>query len=282
MRSRPFASTARGVALVRALEMTRPAAERVASDPYAASFTQPLSVLGMRTMVATGLSNLMGIEAMMNFAIARERHIGDIMQREAAGDARQIVILGAGFDTRAYRLPVDGLPVFEVDHPVTQAQKRQALRGVVDPLPANVVFVPVDFDRDDLGQQLALAGYDAHKRTLFVWQGVTMYLTPQGIDHTLAFIAGHAAPGSLVVFDFMDSAALEGGAMASLKFFTRALGEAMTFGIDAAQIGPFLERRGFTGVECIEGPMLARLYFTGSNAERPMATGVGIVSAVVR
>ena len=218
----------------------------------------------------------------MNFAIGRERHIGDIMKREAAGDARQIVVLGAGFDTRAYRLPVAGLPVFEVDHPVTQAQKRQALRGVVDPLPANVVFVPVDFDRDDLGQQLALAGYDAQERTLFVWQGVTMYLTQQGIDRTLAFIAGQAAPGSLLVFDFMDGAALEGSAMSWLKFFTRALGEAMTFGIDAAEIVPFLERRGFTGVESVDGPTLARLYFSGANSGRPMAAGVGIVSAVVR
>ena len=272
-------STARGVALVRAIEMTRPASGRVSSDPYAQRFVNPLAVQAMRVIGALGINRLTGIEGMMNFAMARERCIADIMVRELRDGVEQIVVLGAGFDTRAYRLPEAAtVPVFEVDHPATQAAKRDALRGVVDPLPANVSFVGVDFDHDDLGERLRAAGYAEARRTLFVWQGVIVYLTREGADRTLGFIARHSAPGSAVVFDSIDSAALAGPGSVGLRVFTTAMGEKVTFGIGRSEIVPWLESRGFAGVELVDHPAMQRTYL----GRRPIATGVYIATGRVR
>lgn len=271
-------STARGVALVRAIEMTRPAAERVAADPYAHRFVNPLAVQFMRVVGALGINKLTGIEGLMNFAMARERYIEETMVRELRDGAEQIVVLGAGFDTRSYRLPEAGkVPVFEVDHPTTQTAKREALRGVVDPLPANVHFVGVDFDHDDLGERLRAAGYDEGRRTLFVWQGVIVYLTREGADATLAFIAGHSAPGSTLVFDSMDSNALGGSGAIGLRFFTSAMGEKVTFGIGLGEIGPYLENRGFRDVEIFDHAAMERTYL----GRRRAAAGVYIATARV-
>lgn len=273
-------STARGVALVRAIEMTRPEGQRISSDPYAHRFTNPVSVQGMRLVNALGISRLIGVEPMMNFAVVREQAVEDIMRRELAAGLGQIVILGAGYDTRAYRLGSD-VPVFEVDHPLTQVAKRAALKGVVDPLPANVHFVGVDFDHDDLGQRLREAGYDESKRTLFVWQGVTMYLTEAGIDNTLRFVATHSASGSVITFDYYDEAELARGGAATIRFFTALMGEKTTYAISADRIADFLTSRGFTAVEDLDPQAMAAPYLTGPNARRPMAEGVHIATARV-
>ena len=271
-------STARGVALVRAIEMTRPEADRASSDPYAHRFVNPLTVQFMRVVGALGINRLTGIDGLMNFAMAREQHIAAVMVRELRAGAEQIVVLGAGFDTRCYRLPeAAAVPVFEVDHPVTQAAKREALRGVVEPLPAHVRFVGVDFDHDDLGERLRAAGYDEGKRTLFVWQGVIVYLTRDGADRTLAFIAGHSASGSVVVFDSIDSAALTGSGATGLRVFTSAMGENVTFGIGLDEIVPWLQARGFRDVDIFGHAAMQRAYL----GRRPIAAGVYIATARV-
>ncbi len=205
----------------------------------------------------------------MNFAVARERYVNDLIVDELRRGLDQIVILGAGFDTRAYRLPgLSGTKVFEVDHPVTQAQKRRALQGVVEP---QVIFVPVDFNGDDLGERLRAAGYSESAKTLFVWQGVIMYLAPEGIDHTLGFVAQHSGPGSTVVFDTFYEGALKGPQNAAMTFFTRALGETIIFGIPEAEIKPFLERRGFAEVSYVDGAGLKRLYGATATGSRDAA-----------
>lgn len=275
-------STARGVALLRAMEMHRPPAERAASDPYAAAFVPGLFVAVTRAWVALGLAKRFGLEPMMNFAVLRERFIEDSMREALADGVRQIVILGAGFDTRAYRLDgIGAARVFEIDHPATQAAKRRALAGVVEPLPDNVVFVPVDFDRDSLADRLAAAGYDATKRALFVWQGVIMYLTPEGIDRTLGFIAGQAAPGSTLVFDTFYAATLAAGDKRALHAFTKALGEKVTFGLAPDAIRPFLAARGLDTVGIVDGAALRRLYPAAAVARRPIAADAAIVTAAV-
>ena len=275
-------STARGVALVRAVEMLRPEAERIASDPYARSFVSGLNVQGLRFMLTTGMSRLMGIEPMITFAIVREQYVHDLMVREASAGLDQLVILGAGFDTRAYRIAeLTTVPVFEVDHPITQAQKRRALQGVVEPLPANVTFVGVDFEVDDLGERLRAAGYREDKRTLFVWQGVSMYLTPSGIDRTLGFVTRHSAKGSIIVFDYFDARAMQSAEALVIRVFTGIMGEKVTWAIDQREIEAFLTTHGFTDVRNADHAQMAAPHLTGANARRPMAEGVNIVSATV-
>ncbi len=275
-------STARGVALLRAAEMQRPEAERVCSDPYARSFVNPISLFVSGPFIRAGLPDRLFLGGAMSFALAREQYIHDLMAAEVAAGLGQMVILGAGFDTRAYRLEGLGdVPVFEVDHPVTQAAKRRAVQGVVAPFPANVRFVAVDFDRDALGDRLAEAGYDPAKRTLFVWQGVTMYLTAEGVDRTLAFVASHSAPGSVVIFDYFYRSNLGANSTLGLRLVTRAMGEDTVFGIDGSEIAGFLGARGFTDVRDVDGLALKARYLTGVNASRPMTADGAIVSARV-
>ena len=275
-------STARGVALVRAMEMARPEGERISSDPYAKAFVNPFNLETTRLLAAAGVLRLIGVEPMIDFAIVRERYGHDLIVAEAKVGLDQLVILGAGFDTRAYRIPgIAALPVFEVDHPVTQAEKQAALRKVAPALPARHRFVGVDFETDDLGQRLRTAGYREDARTLFVWQGVSMYLTAAGIDRTLAFVEQHSAKGSVVAFDYFDAVEMERGGAAAIRFFTRVMGETVRFGIARDEIVAFLQARGFKDVRHADGAEMARLYLTDANARRPMAKGVNLVAATV-
>jgi methyltransferase (TIGR00027 family) len=229
-------------------------------------------------MRGIGLSRLIGVEGMINFALLRERHIEELMRAEARDGIEQVVILGAGFDTRAYRMAELGArPVYEVDHPQTQAAKRAALQSVVDPLPANVRMVAVDFNHDDLGERLRAAGYDRTKRTLFVWQGVIMYLTPEGVAATLGFIAKNSAAGSVLVFDYLYTGGVSGAA--PLRLMTGMMGEALTFSLEKGTVGPYLRANGLWLVEDVDGESLGRAYFGARR--RPIAAGAAIAIARV-
>jgi methyltransferase (TIGR00027 family) len=118
------------------------------------------------------------------------------------GADRQLVILGAGLDDRAWRLPeLDGVDVFEVDHPATQADKRERARSLA-PVSRSLRYVPVDFGRDALGPALATAGHDESLSTTWVWEGVVPYLTPTEVETTVAALAARSAPGSLLVVNY--------------------------------------------------------------------------------
>jgi methyltransferase (TIGR00027 family) len=109
-----------------------------------------------------------------------------------------LVILGSGFDTRPYRLErLRSVPVFEVDHPDTQAAKRAALRRTLE-VPENVTFVPTDFNTQILAETMTASGYRPNLPTVFLWEGTTNYLTEPAVDATLRWCAGHAAADSLL------------------------------------------------------------------------------------
>lgn len=135
----------------------------------------------------------------------RTRAIDDALGDAIAGGARQVVLLGAGLDARAYRLPtLAECTVFEVDHPDTQAHKRDAVRDV--PIVAREIrYVTVNFEKDDLERALAAAGHDRKSKSAIVWEGVTMYLDPPAIEATLAVVARIAAPGSTLMVTYQDT-----------------------------------------------------------------------------
>ncbi len=121
----------------------------------------------------------------------------------------QIVILGAGFDARAYRMAgtTDAI-VFEVDHPSTSAAKRALLESALAAIPRHVRFVPIDFNARPLSSEMEIAGYDPGRRTLVIWEGVTNFLTEDAVDATLRWCAS-AAGGSRVVFTYVDRKVLD-------------------------------------------------------------------------
>jgi methyltransferase (TIGR00027 family) len=142
--------------------------------------------------------------------IVRTRFIDAALERAVADGAIQVVVLGAGYDSHAYRFQELLAPVrvFEVDREATQALKRQRVNEVLGGPPSNLSYVAIDFDREDLLDALVRHGYDPAQRTFFIMEGVTMYVPEESVRRTLQFIASHP-PGSSVVFDFVYQAMID-------------------------------------------------------------------------
>jgi methyltransferase (TIGR00027 family) len=166
-------------------------------------------------------------------ASARQAFFDTVVDRYLPGIA-QFVILGAGFDTRAYRLPRDGrVRSFEVDTPKTQAVKCEMLdKAGIDT--TGVTFVAADFEKEDWLARLVDAGFDSGQPALFVWEGVMIYLNREAVETTLRKIAG-TARGSVVAFDYFTTEPLESQALYWRygRAMTKAAGEPLTFGIDS-------------------------------------------------
>jgi len=140
----------------------------------------------------------------------RTRFIDEALKRAIEGGATQVVILGAGFDSHAYRCQELLAPVrvFEVDRPATQALKKQRVNDVLGGPPPNLTYVPIDFQHENLPDVLRRHGYDPAQRTFFILEGVTMYLPEEAVRSTLQFVAA-CPPGSGIVFDFVYRAMID-------------------------------------------------------------------------
>lgn len=158
-----------------------------------AIFSDPLAVpiLG----VPPDAEEAPGRRAMRLFIAARTRFAEDALATAVHNGTRQLVVLGAGLDTFAYRNPWPELRVVEVDHPDTQAVKRERLAAAGIAVPESLTYLPVDFERESLADRLV-----AQPAAFFLWLGVVPYLTRAGFDETLAMIA--ATPRAEVVFDY--------------------------------------------------------------------------------
>ena len=164
----------------------------------------------------------------------------------------QIVILGAGYDTRALRFQKLTLhtTIYELDVPSTQEQKRNCLKMKKIPLPENLVFVPVNFNTDTLGNALISSGYDPARKTLFIWEGVTMYLPADAINDTLSFIKHNSGAESTLVFDYFFESVIKGTCTSygadKLAESVSDLNEHFKFGIQEGKTIEFLEKNGFS------------------------------------
>ncbi len=290
MRENRPSLTAAAIAATRAIESERPPGERICYDPFARLFVS-LRFWAFWFSFAEFFFDIGHAQkrgpGSMGFIVARERYIDDYLQSCIDGGLEQLVILGAGYDSRAYRFEgLKRLKVFEVDHPATQRVKVARLKEALGELPENVVFVPVDFTKETLERRLYACGYDNRLKTLFIWQGVTHYLTPEAVDNILAFVAHHSANGSSIIFDYMYASLLSGtsthGEVRSMSRFRRIIGEERIFGIEKGTIDAFLHQRGFCRVKNVTSEFLKKTYFTGANKRREIASGYGIVSAIVR
>ncbi|MGV0635576.1 class I SAM-dependent methyltransferase [Mycolicibacillus trivialis] len=206
--------------------------------------------------------------------LCRKRYIDDRLRDSTAAGLEAIVILGAGLDTRAYRLPaIARARVFEVDLPENIEVKRTLLQKVYGAVPGHVTLVPVDFETQDLGDTLASHGYDVTSRTFFIWEGVTMYLTEDGVRATLAFLAG-TSPGSRLVFthlpqDFLDGKAFYGSEALYQQYkIKRGL---WRFGIDPDRVPEFLAEYGWRVIEQPTAEDFAARYVTPTGRDKPVS-----------
>jgi methyltransferase (TIGR00027 family) len=184
------------------------------------------------------------------FVAFRSRFAEDALRQAFAGGVRQLVVLGAGLDTFAYRNPLgEGLRMFEVDHPATQAWKRRRLAEAGIAVPGNLAQVPVDFEREDLAFALAGAGFDPARPAFFSWLGVVPYLTEEAVFSTLRFIASLPG-GAQVVFDYGNPAAP--GAAADHQDLARrvaSVGEALRSAFETGDLHARLAGLGFQVLE---------------------------------
>lgn len=221
---------------------------------------------------------------------ARTHHIDALLKKTVSEGVKQVVILGAGHDSRAYRFRkiFPDVKFFEVDLPATQAQKKKRLTEIFGAPPDWVAYVPIDFNTQSLEAVLKEAGYDAGKKTFFVWEGVTYYITEGGVDSTLRFIARHSAPGSSVVFDYMPRSVIDGDFSKYPEaqwLFQRmaAQGEPYIFGIPEGEAEGFVNQRGL-GVLADFGPdELTKRYLVRSDGsvDGPTARFLRIMQASV-
>jgi methyltransferase (TIGR00027 family) len=176
----------------------------------------------------------------------------------------QYVLLGAGLDTFAHRNPYPQLRVFEVDHPATQQWKRELLQTGRLPAPANLIYVPVDFERQSLPEQLRSAGFDQQAPALFAWLGVVPYLTLEAFRSTIHLIAAQPH-GSGVVLDYSQPRSalpfLEKLAHDSLAARVQLAGEPFQLFFTPAEIAA--ELTAFRSLEDLGSAEINARYFTG-------------------
>ncbi len=201
------------------------------------------------------------------YVIARTRYFDDLLEQRLAGGAEQLVILGAGYDSRPYRFAdrLGGVQVFEVDHPATSTVKQAMVGALFGEMPANVAYVAVDFTVDKLADRLLGCGYCTTRPTIFLWEGVTPYLDLAAVDEVLGFVMASAAAGSAIVFDYILRSVVEGtctlrGAANEFAKMSRT-SEPLTFGIDEGQAPAFLASRGFQNVDDVGAQELISRYF---------------------
>jgi methyltransferase (TIGR00027 family) len=201
--------------------------------------------------------------------LSRSRFTEDRLEEAIRQEVEQYVILGAGFDTFAFRHPeLDGrLQVFEVDHPTTQAMKHERIDMAGWQLPANLHFVPIDFSKESLADALRRCPYDPQKLSFFSWQGVTYYLTREVVFATLQAIAGIAARGSAIVFDYMDADAFiperAGKRIQLMQWIAGQVGEPMKAGFDPQTLAIDLAGQGFHLEENLAPAEIEQRYFQG-------------------
>lgn len=205
------------------------------------------------------------------YHLARTKHIDSIILGALSQGVDQLVILGAGNDSRPYRFKdqLGGARVFEVDYPGTQGRKKAQLKKAFGTLPDHVTFVAIDFNKQPLYQTLAAAGYDSSRRTFFNWEGVSCYLTEQAVDGVLSFVAKHAARGSEIVFDYCLRSFIDGDhstfGACELAHWMDRVGEPYIFGLNADQLEPFVQARGLAVVSDIGAAELEQRYMRRSD-----------------
>ena len=264
--------------------------DRVCYDPFAERFLSG----SYRLVASNGITMKIGMwyaerisPGARGWTVARHRFIDECLKQCVADGLDQLVILGAGYDARAYRMEDlrHNVRVFEVDHPDTQQAKRAKFREILGSLPDSVVYVPVDFERDRLDVRLFESGYDSNKRTLFIWEAVTMYIVPETVDETLAFVANNSGSGSSIVMDYIFKSVVDGtcdlyGA-AGFSKQVKKRGDPLRFGIEEGAVVKFLTDRGFDILKNVTSDFVKSASFRGESQGLYVAPFLGYVHAAV-
>jgi methyltransferase (TIGR00027 family) len=238
----------------------------VFEDPLAVSIIGPEAAAELEQ--AKSLPERTGSHVLRAFMAVRSRFAEDELARAVGQGVRQYVVLGAGLDTFAYRNPhtAAGLRVFELDHPATQAWKRERLQRAGIAIPPEAVLAPIDFERETIGQALDAAGFRSDDTAFFSWLGVVPYLTDAAFAATIAYVGARPAT-SRVVFDYAlarsNLGVLERIAFDALARRVAAAGEPFQLFFTPEDLRDRLRAAGFGDVEDLGAAELNARYFVG-------------------
>ena len=202
------------------------------------------------------------------FMIARTAYFDQIVIEASSNKLPQLVLLGAGYDSRPYRFKdlLGNTVVYEVDAPATQLRKKQLLAQGGVQVPGNARFVAVDFDADDLEASLYAAGFSKNEKTLILWEGVAYYLSAETVDKVLFAIRSLCAPGSSICFDcaLLSPNALSEDSIKKLRkqMKSKHSEEPIRFGIPEGMLEAFLAKRGFKIAEILKPAEMEARYLT--------------------
>lgn len=273
MKTGKASKTAQYMALFRALETTRDPEDRLFTDPYAIHFLDSGLKLATRASTIPFVWRFIGrtiqkrIPGAFSSGLARTRYIDDLLRTTIADGSKQVVILGAGFDTRAVRLDfLRSVPVIEIDHPDTARLKIATYKKRLGSLPENILCCQIDFNKQSLDGLARQHHFDFTKPTTIIWEGVTNYLTEEAVNLTFSFIA-RFPKGSQVIFtyihqDVLDNPALfEGGE--KLMSDLNNIEERWTFGLTPEQVPDYLQKFGLTLREDLGATDYRKKYIPG-------------------
>lgn len=244
----------------RVIELYFPEDKRLFNDPFALKLLPFGWQALFRLVYLPGLRNLVlalrerRMPGSLGAILCRTRYIDDVFVKSLGVGFDQVVILGAGFDSRAYRISgLEAVRVFEVDFPGTRNLKQARLEKVLGSVPKNVILVGINFEEQTLDEVLTVEGFQVGKRTFFIWEGVTQYITAEAVDRTLNFVANTSGAGSKIVFTYVRRGLIDGTDreewMNPFLSFARRVGSPFIFGIDPDEIEQFLAEHGMNLIE---------------------------------
>jgi methyltransferase (TIGR00027 family) len=279
MQADQYSRTALAAAFVRAQHhlhdepklLDDPYAHRLLSAAEMAAFAERYVRGGLELGVAPGdpetvLARALRETTPASIVLARARYTEDRLAMAAERGVTQYVLVGAGFDTFALRRSdlCDRVEVFELDHPRSQAVKRERLAAAGLAIPSNLHFGTVDFERESVAEALGRQPFRPERPVVCAWLGVTMYLTRAAIEGTWQALRSVAARGSELVFDFIHPDALSETAPPTVRATlerARSVGEPVITGLDPATLGAELKATGWTLVEHLAPTEIDRRYF---------------------
>ena len=247
------------MAFFRALETKRRTGDKLFSDPFAIHFLDARLRLAVKAsnfpLFKTYLKKAIQkkIPGGLSSGIARTKYIDDLLAVTIRNGVKQVIILGAGFDTRAVRLEfLQSIPIIEIDHPNTSNYKIDIYKTRIGVLPQNVTFCQIDFNKQNLEQLAERNNFNFTKPTTIIWEGVTNYLTADAIDKSFAFISKFSR-GSFVIFTYVHKQVLDNpglfiGGEKLLKDL-ESIEERWTFGFLPGELSDYLANFGLTLVE---------------------------------
>jgi len=285
------ASTAHGPMLLSAVEQSLPKAARIVDDPLAYRMLPPYMKLMVRASRLKSLRQALGnaleksAPGIRGAVLCRKRYIEDKLVESLHTDLDAVVVLGAGLDTLAYRLPqLSAKRVYEIDLPENMAYKKKTVEALYGEVPAHARLIPLDFETQTLEQGLLAAGYSADQKTFFVWEGVTQYLTEAAVRETMWFLA-KAKPGSRLVFtyilkDFIDGTQMYG--QDRLYQRMRVKNQYWRFGLDPRQVAAFIGEYGWTVLEQVSADTYTERYMRPAGRTEAVAEAEPAVYAEKR